>query len=69
MKNNISEHYSECGTKKAIVVKYGEDYSIDFYCDGKYNHTIMCSGMSVQYVEDCAENYALGIYKSIKDFE
>jgi hypothetical protein len=68
MRNNISEFYSEDQTKKAVVVKNDSDYCIDFYNNGKYEHSIMYVGRSLRYAEDAAENYALGIFKNIKDF-
>lgn len=68
MHREISEYYSDDKTKKAIVISHGEDYSIDFYVNDKYYHSIMYAGKSLRYAEDAAENYALGIYKNIKDF-
>lgn len=68
MKNQVSEFYSEDGSKKAVVVEHRGDYSIDFYDNNRYNHTIMYTDRSLRYVEDAAENYVLGIFKNIKDF-
>jgi hypothetical protein len=68
MKREISEYYSDDKTKKAIVINHGTDYTIDFYVNEKYYHSIMYAGKSQRYVEDAAENYALGIFKNIKDF-
>jgi hypothetical protein len=68
MSREISEYYSEDKTKKAVVILHGEDYTIDFFQNEKYNHSIMYSGKSLNYVQDAAENYALGIFKNIKDF-
>lgn len=66
--NYISEFSSDDGTKKAIVVKNNNSYSIDFYENNKYYHSIMYTDRSLRYAEDAAENYALGIFKNIKDF-
>jgi hypothetical protein len=68
MKTEISEYYSDDRTKKAVVIKYNTDYSIDFYENDNYYHSIMYTDKSLRYVEDAAENYALGIFKSIRDF-
>jgi hypothetical protein len=68
MKREISEFYSDDKSKKAVIVKHNTDYTIDFYRDGKYDHSIMYAGKSLHYVEDAAENYALGIFKNIRDF-
>jgi hypothetical protein len=67
-KSEISEYYSDDRTKKTVVIKYNTDYSIDFYENDKYFHSIMYTDKSLRYVEDAAENYALGIFKSIRDF-
>lgn len=68
MQREISEFHSDDKSKKAVVILSGEDYVIDFYQNGKYYHSIMYSGKSLRYIEDAAENYALGIFKNIKDF-
>ena len=68
MQREISEFYSDDKTKKAVVILSGEDYVIDFYENGKYYHSIMYANKSLRYIEDAAENYALGIFKNIKDF-
>ena len=68
MQREISEYYSDDKTMKAIVILHGEDYSIDFFMNNKYYHTILYVGKSLRYAEDAAENYALGIFKNIKDF-
>ena len=36
-------------------------YFIDFYKDNMYIDTIAYPEKSIHYVEDCAENYTLGI--------
>ena len=69
MKNKLSEYYSDDGSNKAVVVEHDGRYSIDFYENNRYNHTIMYNDKSLHYVEDAAENYALGIFKNIKDFK
>ena len=69
MKNKLSEYYSDDGSNKAVVVEHDGRYSIDFYENNRYNHTIMYNQKSLHYVEDAAENYALGIFKNIKDFK
>jgi hypothetical protein len=68
MQREISEYYSEDKTKKAVVILNGEDYNIDFYVNDKYYHSILYAGKSLRYVEDAAENYALGIFKNVRDF-
>lgn len=69
MRSKISEFLSDDDSMKAVVVKTDRDYSIDFFRNGKYNHTIMYVGTSLPHVENIAENFVLGLYKSIKDIE
>lgn len=69
MKNKLSEYYSDDGSNKAVVIEHDGRYSIDFYENNRYNHSIMYNDKSLHYVEDAAENYALGIFKNIKDFK
>ena len=69
MKNKLSEYYSDDMTNKAVVVEHDGRYLIDFYENNSYNHTIMYNEKNLRYVEDAAENYALGIFKNIKDFK
>ena len=69
MKNKLSEYYSDDMTNKAVVIEHDGRYLIDFYENNSYNHTIMYNDKSLHYVEDAAENYALGIFKNIKDFK
>lgn len=64
----ISEFWSDDKSKKAEINLLGETLQIDFFEDGKYNHTIRYPSKSFRYVEDAAENYALGIFKNYKDF-
>jgi hypothetical protein len=67
--NKLSEYYSEDKMNKAVVIEHENRFSIDFYENNSYNHTIMYNEKSLRYVEDAAENYALGIFKNIKDFK
>lgn len=69
MTNKLSEYYSDDRSKKAVVIEHEGRYSIDFYENNSYNHSIMYNDKNLHYVEDAAENYALGIFKNIKDFK
>jgi hypothetical protein len=69
MKNKLSEYYSDDKNNKAVVIEHEGRYFIDFYENNSYNHTIMYNDKTLRYVEDAAENYALGIFKNIKDFK
>jgi len=67
--NKVSEFYSEDKSKRAVVVEHNGKYSIDFYEDNNYNHSILYVDESLRLVEDVAENYATGIFRNIKDFK
>ena len=67
-KINISEYFSDDSTKKAVVVLQGSRYLIDFYSNDVYAHTILYNTKSLNYVEDAAENYVLGVFENIRDF-
>ena len=68
-KIEISKYFSDDGLKEAIVCKIGRGYVVDFYENEEYNHSIIYNTKSLQYVEDAAENYVLGIFKNIHDFK
>jgi len=66
----ISEFFSDDASKKAIVFLMGGRYGIDFYENSTYNHTILhgYEDKSLNYVEDAAENYVLGVSKHFKSY-
>jgi hypothetical protein len=59
----ISEYYNNKEPRsKAVVVKNRNSYSIEYYdMNGLIFHTEKFEGHSLHYVEDAAENWALGI--------
>ena len=69
-KIEISDYYSDDGTKKAIVFKQDRGYGIDFYENEKYTHSTLHSyeDKSLHFVEDAAENFVLGHFKNYRDF-
>jgi len=60
---NISTFWSLDHTKKARVNVDGSRccYFVDYFLDEKHINTIAYPGKSLYWVEDCAENYTLGI--------
>jgi len=66
----ISEYFSDDNTKKAEVFTAGRRYGIDFYENTKYTHTALYSyqDRALQYVEDAAENFVLGVFKNYRDY-
>ena len=69
MKIEISDYYSNDGTKKAVVFKTDHNYGVDFYENTEYDHTLLFTSKSLRYVEDAAENYVLGIFRNYRDFK
>jgi hypothetical protein len=66
---DISDYFSDDGSKKAIVFKQDRGYGVDFYQNEEYDHTLLFTSKSLQYVEDTAENYVLGINKNYRLFK
>ena len=66
---DISDYFSYDGSKKAIVFKQDRGYGVDFYQNEEYDHTLLFTSKSLQYVEDTAENYVLGINKNYRLFK
>ena len=58
----ISEYYNKDNQSKAVVVKNRNGYSIEYYdMNGLIFHTEKFEGLPLHYVENAAENWALGI--------
>ena len=57
----ISRYFSENGKKEARVVRTEKGYMVELYERSKYIETIDVSTHSLQYAEDAAENYTLGL--------
>lgn len=68
-KIDISDYFSDDGTKKATVFKMQRGYGIDFYLNNEYDHSCLFTSNSLQYVEDAAENFVLGLNKNYKLFK
>lgn len=69
-KTVISEYWSDDRSKHAVVCMMNGRYLIDFYENGKYNHSILSAyeDKSLYFVEDAAENFVLGHFKNYRDF-
>lgn len=69
-KTVISEYWSDDRNKHAVVCSLDGRYMIDFYVNGKYNHSILSEyeDKSLLTVEDAAENFVLGHFKNYRDF-
>ena len=69
-KTVISEYWSDDRSKHAVVCMLNGRYLIDFYENGKYNHSILSAyeDKSLVLVEDAAEDYVLGHFKNYREF-
>lgn len=68
-KIELSDYFSDDGTKKAVVFKQDKGFGIDFYVNEEYDHTLIYNSNSLQFVEDAAENFVLGIFENYKSFK
>ena len=57
----VSTHWSLNGRKEAIVMKSESGYSVELYEQSRYIRTVECFDKSLNYAEDVAENFCLGI--------
>jgi len=66
MKSNenkqISKHMSTNGKLEAIVIHTSEGYVVELFEQSRYIRTIDCSSHSIDWAENVAENYVLGIH-------
>jgi len=58
----ISRHMSANGKNEAVVIKTERGYVVELYEQSRYIRTVDCTSHSVNWAEDVAENYALGIH-------
>lgn len=68
-KIELSDYFSDDGTKKAVVFRQDRGYGIDFYENAEYSHSLLYNTKSLQYVEDAAENFVLGIFTGYKNYK
>jgi hypothetical protein len=61
----VSKFFNRDKSKSAVVysINGGSSYVIDLYEGETLVDYMVIKGKSIQYVEDAAENYVLGIYK------
>jgi len=62
----LSTFVSDDGSKKAVIwsINGGSSYVIDLYAGDNLIDYLVIKDKSIYYVEDAAENFILGIYKS-----
>jgi len=65
----LSTFVSDDGSKKAMIwsINGGSSYVIDLFVGDNLIDYLVIKGKSIDYVEDAAENFVLGIYKSPHD--
>jgi hypothetical protein len=61
----VSKFFNRDKSRSAVVysINGGSSYVIDLYEGETLVDYMVIKGKSIQYVEDAAENYVLGIYK------
>jgi hypothetical protein len=58
----LSAYFSDDGTREAHVRKDPHGFYVDLLLDGVVKEKRVLYGHSESYAEDCAENFALGIF-------
>ena len=57
----VSQFYSDNGKREAHVVKSVKGFSVEFYERSRLERTVDMHSKSLQYAEDAAENWCLGL--------
>lgn len=57
----VSTHWSTNGKKEAIVNKTQNGFEVDLYEKSRYIRTVDCHNHSLNWAEDVAENWVLGV--------
>lgn len=59
----ITKFYSEDRNRYAIVLDVDREYIVDLYESGHYVKSVDCSGKSLRWAEDIADNFCQYILK------
>lgn len=59
----LSEYYSDDMNKRAEVLLEKEDFLVKMYKGDQLVKSQLITGHTLQYAEDCAENWTLGVIK------
>lgn len=62
VQETVTEHWSDNGKRSAIVVKSIKGFSVEYYERSKLIKTVDMFDHALQYAEDAAENWCLGIH-------
>jgi len=57
----VSTHWSTNGKKEAIVNKTQNGFEVDLYEKSRFIRTVDCHTKSIDWAEDTAENWTLGV--------
>ena len=57
----ISRHWSDNGKKEAVIIKSSLGFSVELYEQSRHIRTVECFDKSIDWAEDVAENWALGV--------
>lgn len=59
--SKVSTFFSDNGKKEAVVLLTDKGFMVELYEQSRYIKTVDCSGRSINWAEDVAENYTLGM--------
>ena len=57
----VSSYWSDNGKREAVVNNTNLGYEVDLYEQSRFIRTVDCHTKSVNWAEDVAENWALGV--------
>lgn len=57
----ISRFFSDNGKREAVVMLGEEGFSVELYEGSRYIRTVDCPNKSINWAEDVAENWTLGV--------
>lgn len=57
----VSRFFSDNGKREAVVMLGDEGFSVDLFEGSRYIRTVDCSKKSINWAEDVAENWTLGV--------
>jgi predicted transcriptional regulator len=61
IETKVSSFFSDNGKKEAVVLLTDKGFMVELYEQSRYIKTVDCSGRSINWAEDVAENYTLGM--------
>lgn len=69
MKKLICEYISNDGLKTATILLVDSRYAIEFYEEATRIYTLLCTESTLNTAKDIAEDYVLGTFNRIKEYQ